>query len=263
MCDLKGKLFLFFALLFISSNSLSQTLYITDKIPIPLYSEANKSSALVKKLPSGTLVSPVASKPEFTKDTGNGSVDSKFIYVETKDGISGWIEAIYLTNEKPTQLEYLELAAKYNEAETTIKDYETRLLELQELRKGAKTVDWLRNQLSENKKREAAFEQEIKLKEIELAELKITVAGLEERLSGTGSVTPKSKAAANRGSESDQQTLSNSYVDDIDTYANSSSIRFYTWLVLSLAVTLIIGILMGFVLIDYKARKKSNYVKEI
>ncbi len=262
MCDLKGNLFLFFALLLVSSNSLSQTLYITDKIPIPLYAEANKSSALVKKLPSGTLVSPVADKSDVTKDTGNGSVGNKFIYVETKDGISGWIEAIYLTNEKPTQLEYLELAAKYNEAETTIKDYETRLLELQELRKGAKTVDWLRNQLSENKKREAAFEQEIKLKEIELAELKITVAGLEERLSGTGSVTPKSKAA-NRGSDSAQQTLSNSYVDDIDTYANSSSIRFYTWLVLSLAVTLIIGILMGFVLIDYKARKKSNYVKEI
>ena len=261
MCDLKGKFFLFFSLLLISSASLAQTLYITDKIPIPLYTEANKSSALVKKLPSGTLVTSIPDKEVTVNSSNKLSSGNKFIYVETRDGTSGWIEAIYLTNEKPTQLEYLELATKYSEAEATIRDYETRLLELQELRKGAKTVDWLRNQLNENKKREAAFEQEIKLKEIALAELKITVASLEERLSGTGLISQNGQTSVQ--GESGQQSFRNSVVDDIEIYANSSSIRFYTWLVLSLAVTLIIGILMGFVLIDYKARKKSSYIKEI
>ncbi|WP_455376090.1 hypothetical protein [Kaarinaea lacus] len=261
MYNLKGNFILFFVLLLMSNVSLSQPLYITDKIPIPVYSEANKNSPLVKKLPSGTLVisRPDTSKTDATTASNSLANQSKFVEIETSDGISGWIESIYLTNEKPTQIEYLQLANKYKEAEAKIQDYETRLLELQELRKEAKTVDWLRNQLNANKKREAAFEQEIKLKDIALAESKITVASLEEQLSGFKPDTEnQNSASANK-----QQTLQGSYVDDIGSYANSSSIRFYTWLVLSLAVTLIIGILLGFVLLDYKARKKSGFAKEI
>jgi SH3 domain protein len=239
-------------LLLISNVSFSQTLYITDKIPIPIYSQADKNSPLVKKLPSGTQV---------TSDKAEGlASENKFIKIETKDGTSGWIEAIYLTNEQPTQKEYLQLAAKYKDAEVKIKDYETRLLELQRLRKDAKTVDWLRNQLNENKKREAAFEQQIKQKDIALAELRISIAGLEEQLPGSISADNN---AQNLTPSANQQTFNSSYVEDIGAYANSSSIRFYTWLVLSLAVTLIIGILLGFVLLENKNRKKSSYVKQI
>ena len=130
---------------------------------------------------------------------------------------------------------------------------------MQELRKEAKTADWLRNQLTENRKKEQAYEQQIKLKDIALAELRITVANLEEQISAgiaDGGANQSKAPAIN------QQRLSSSMEDDSGTFANSSSIRFNTWLILSLAVTLIIGILLGFVLIDYKARKKGSYVKE-
>lgn len=251
MTGVKGKLILFFVALLISNVSPAQPLYITDKIPIPIYSEADKNSSLVKSLPSGTLVSLAAGSQL--------NSENSFVQIETKDGTAGWIEAIYLTNEKPTQLEYLNLAARHKAAEATIRDYETRLLDMQELRKEVKTTDWLRNQLNENRKREEAYEQQIKLKDIALADLKITIANLEDQLATAGQDVHTGKSGAPSPARS-QQTFNSAFEDDSGFIANNSSIRFYTWLVLSLAVTLIIGILLGFVLIDYKVRKKSNYI---
>ena len=131
---------------------------------------------------------------------------------------------------------------------------------MQELRKEAKTADWLRNQLNEFKKKEDAYEQQIKLKDIALAELRINVANMEEQLANAnvGVDTTKNTTAVNA-----QHRLQSGFEEETSSFANSSSIRFYTWLVLSLAVTLIIGILLGFVLIDYKVRKKNSYVKEV
>ena len=170
MFSLNIRLF-FLLLLLVSTNlCLAQPLYITDKISIAVYPEADDKTTPIKKLPSGTLVNALSDNAL--------SSENKFIKIETKDGITGWIKSIYLTNEKPTQIEYLQLAAKYSAAESKIKDYETRLLDMQELRKEAKTADWLRNQLNENRKREDAYEQQIKLKDIALADLRITVANL-------------------------------------------------------------------------------------
>lgn len=252
MFSLNIRLFLVLLLLGSTNLCLAQALYITDKIPIAVYPEADDKTVPVKKLPSGTLVNTLSDNP-----LGN---ENRFVQIETKDGITGWIKSIYLTNEKPTQIEYLQLAAKYNAAEAKIKDYETRLLDMQELRKEAKTADWLRNQLTENRKREDAYEQQIKLKDIALAELRITVANLEEQLTAAG-ITDTGKQGQQTAAT--QSTLSTAYIDDSSSYASSSSIRFYTWLVLSLAVTLIIGVLLGFVLIDYKVRKKSDLAKEV
>lgn len=252
MLSLNIRLLLVLFLIASTNLCLAQPLYITDKIPIAIYPEANDKTTPVKKLPSGTLVNTLSDEPL--------SNENKFVNIETKDGITGWIKAIYLTNEKPTQIEYLQLAAKYNAAEVKLKDYETRLLDMQELRKEAKTADWLRNQLNENRKREDAYEQQIKLKDIALADLRITVANLEEQLAAAGITENRQQDPA---TVSSQQTLRTGYVDDSGSFANSSSIRFYTWLVLSLAVTLIIGVLLGFVLIDYKVRKKNDLAKEI
>lgn len=251
MFSLNIRLLLVLLLLGSTNLCLAQSLYVTDKISIAVYPEADDKTAPVKKLPSGTLVNTLSDNPLSSED--------KFVQIETKDGITGWIKSIYLTNEKPTQIEYLQLAAKYNAAEAKIKDYETRLLDMQELRKEAKTADWLRNQLNENKKREDAYEQQIKLKDIALADLRITVANMQEQLAAAGISDSNQQ---NQAANSTQQTLSTTYVDDSGSFANSSSIRFYTWLVLSLAVTLIIGVLLGFVLIDYKVRKKNDLAKE-
>ena len=235
-----------FTILFTTTATSAESLYITDKISIKVYAQKNNNSKVIKTLPSGTIVKAVNREEQYTK-------------VLTKDDIEGWVESKYLTNEKPTQIEYLQLAAKYKSAQDKIQDYETRLLEMQELRKEAKTTDWLRNKLNDNQRTEKALEQKIKLKDIEIADLKITVANLEEAL---GRSRNQFDEALDSMQEGDTRQLIG--IDGESTqsiYSTSSSSSFYTWLILSLAVTLIIGILMGFVLIDYRVRKKHGDLK--
>lgn len=227
-----------------STVSLANSVYITDKISVDIYSDKSTQGDRIKSLPSGTIVDVLARENNYAK-------------VRTKDKVVGWIEAKYLTNEKPTQIEYLQLAVKYKEAQAKIEDYQTRLLQMQELRKEAKTADWLRHKLNENKKTEDSLNQELKFKDIQIAELKITVANLEGQLINTKAQF--NNVLASSGAES-HKAATRTGSSEQPLYTTSSSVSFYTWLVLSLAVTLIIGILMGFVLIDYKVRKKQSGV---
>jgi SH3 domain protein len=230
-----------------TSTAYAESLYITDKISIAVYSGKDKSTEPVKQLPSGTIVKVLGK-------------DDKYTNILTNDDVEGWVESKFLTNEKPIQIDYLQLVAKYNAAQDKIHDYETRLLEMQELRKEAKTADWLRNQLNENQRSENVLEQQIKLKDIEVADLKITIANLEEKLIQSRSQLDEVLQSIQSGDS--QQLLVGIDEDSGESiYSTSSSTSFYTWLVLSLAVTLIIGILMGFVLIDYKVRKKHGDLK--
>jgi SH3 domain protein len=225
-----------------SKVAMAESLYITDKISIDVHSEKFAKGEHIKSLPTGTIVEVLA------RDQG-------YSQIRTRDDLEGWVEFKYLSNEKPMQIEFLQLTAKYKAAQDKINDYQTRLLEMQELRKEAQTVDWLRSKLKENETTETTLEQNLKLKDISIAELKITVANLEEQLANTQQQldeTLRNLQAASSTYPLDAEGISQ------PLYSTSSSVSFYTWLVLSLAVTLIIGILMGFVLIDYKVRKKHS-----
>ena len=225
-----------------STASLANSAYITDKISVDIRSDKSVKGERIKSLPSGTSVDVLARENNYAK-------------VRTRDNVEGWVEAKYLTNEKPTQIEYLQLAVKYKEAQAKIEDYQTRLLQMQELRKEAKTADWLRNRLNENKKTEDSLNQDLKYKDIEIAELKISVANLEEQLINTKAEL--NNILATNGAVSHQVSTTSDTAEQT-LYSTNSSVSFYTWLVLSLAVTLIIGILMGFVLIDYKVCRKQG-----
>lgn len=232
----------FLALAFCATVSLANSVYITDKITVDIRSEKSAQGERIKSLPSGTIVDVLARNNKYAK-------------IRTKDKVVGWVETKYLTNEKPTQIEYLQLAVKYKEAQAKIEDYQTRLLQMQELRKEAKTADWLRYKLNENQKTEAGLNQDLKIKDITIAELKITIANLEDQLINTKAEL--NSVLASSGAKSHQVTTNNGTTEQ-PLYSNRSSVSFYTWLVLSLAVTLIIGVLMGFVLIDYKVRRKQG-----
>jgi len=246
MGDLNSRLVvaLFFLLGIVlgSSVATAETLYITDKISIDVHTEPFAKGEHIKSLPTGTVVEVVAKEQGYSQ-------------IRTQDDLQGWVESKYLSNEKPTQIDYLQLTAKYKAAQDKIHDYETRLLDMQELRKEAQTVDWLRSKLKENETTENTLEHNLKLKDISIAELKINVANLEEQLDKTQQQLDEMLKTA--PIYSNQNQFGDSAASQ-PLYSTSSSVSFYTWLVLSLAVTLIIGILMGFVLVDYKVRKKHG-----
>jgi len=229
--------------LLVTNLAIADSLYITDKFTIPVYQDKNVRNTPLKMLPSGSEVTVV------NKQKG-------YSLIQDNEHVLGWVESKYLTNEKTAHSEYLQLSRKYKLAQQKIRDYETRLLELQDLRKEARSADWLRNRLNENDKNEAALQQQVKLKDIAIADLKISYAQLENQLNQVRNAPETSQAKNNT---SKQATMGNTVSPYY--YSTSSAVNFYTWLVLSLAVTLIIGILMGFVLIDYKFRKKTPFVK--
>lgn len=220
----------------------AETFYITDKISIDVHSKPFAKGDLIKSLPTGAIVEVLSKEKGYTR-------------IRSQDDTEGWVESKFLSNEKPTQIDYLQLSAKYKTAQEKIHDYETRLLDMQELRKEAQTADWLRSKLKENESTASTLEHNLKLKDISIAELKINVASLEEQLFSARKQLDEVQGTSQMASYSDS---SNAETISQPLYSTSSSVSFYTWLVLSLAVTLIIGILMGFVLIDYKVRKKHS-----
>ncbi len=86
--------------------------YITDKLVAGLYETAALDDNPVKALNSGTPLEVVDRKGDFIK-------------VRTPDGTVGWVEAAYLTDEKPARSMLLELQAK----NSTLKTQLDRLLE--------------------------------------------------------------------------------------------------------------------------------------
>jgi len=246
MSDLNSRLaailFLFLGMSLCSKVATAETLYITDKISIDVHSKPFSKGDLVKSLPTGTIVEALSKEKGYTQ-------------IRSQDDTEGWVESKFLSNEKPTQIDYLQLSAKYKAAQEKIHDYETRLLDMQELRKEAQTADWLRNKLRENESTTSNLEHNLKLKDISIAELKISVANLEEQLLNAKAQLDEAQGSPRMANYSDS---SNADTISQPLYSTSSSVSFYTWLVLSLAVTLIIGILMGFVLIDSKVRKKHG-----
>ena len=80
-------------------TALGQAAYITDKLVAGLYKENKVTETPLKALNSGTPLEVISRK--------NG-----FVKVRTSDGTIGWVEAAYLTDEKPARSILLDMQAK-------------------------------------------------------------------------------------------------------------------------------------------------------
>lgn len=233
----------FLLLLFFSGFASAEYSYITDKILIDIFETPNQEK-IIKSLPSGTVITVLEKKDGFSR-------------IQTRDDITGWVQSKFLTTEKPTQIEYLQLVAKHNSAQDTIRDYENRLLEMQELRKEAKMVDWLRSEIKMGKDTESRLGKLLKEKDQEISDLNTTINGMQRELDNAR-LQLNEVLESMRLRTGEQEPGITDMSNSSSWFAGSLSIRTYTWLVLSLMVTLVIGILLGFVLIDHKIRKKHG-----
>lgn len=177
--------------------------FITDKIVVEVRTERFGQGSVLKKLPSGTSVKVLMA-------------DGKYTRVRTTDNITGWVASTFLTNEKPTQLEYLELLSKSKATEAKLRVAEERLSgsspassvgdatgknseELETLKKEAKNARWMKVEMQ--KARDRADQAEAKLRTVlksqtdkgkqdkntkqQLAELQTKNDDLEKRLAAS------------------------------------------------------------------------------
>jgi SH3 domain protein len=173
----------FFATVLASLSAQAQTYYITDKVLVGVYEEANGESNLLTTLPSGTPLEVLERNGSFTR-------------VRSPDGSSGWIEGSYMIEHKPAQLVVLELTDKQKQSDEQLALAQAELRAVQEqvnklklaskktdqtdeiksLTKQRKEVgeklDRVRNQLSDEKKKLANAENTIAQLEAQITDLK-------------------------------------------------------------------------------------------
>ena len=105
-----------------------QAAYITDKLVAGLYEEAKVSDKPLKALPSGTPLEVVS--------RSNG-----FVKVRTPDGIDGWVEAAYLTDEKPARTMLLDAQAKLSILQKQLEQAKGRLANTADADAASATAD--------------------------------------------------------------------------------------------------------------------------
>lgn len=161
----------------------AQTYYITDKVLVGVYAEANADSNLLTTLPTGTPLEVISR---------NGS----FVNVRSPNGSTGWIENSYMIEHKPAQLVVLELTDKQKQADEQLTLAQAELRAMQEkvskLQKQSENADQsdeiasltkqrkdlgeqldnVRNQLNEEKKKSAAVEKTFADLQQQIASLK-------------------------------------------------------------------------------------------
>lgn len=173
----------FFASVAASLSAQAQTYYITDKVLVGVYEEANAESSLLTTLPSGTPLEVIERKANFAK-------------VRSPDDSNGWIDNSYLIEHKPAQLVVLELTDKQKQVNEQLALAQAELRAMQEkvnklklasnnpaqvdeinsLTKQRKDLgqqlDSMRNQLADEKKKTAAAEKTIADLQTQIASLK-------------------------------------------------------------------------------------------
>ena len=111
-------------LLLLLAVTTAQGAYITDKLVAGLYKEAKVTDKPIKALSSGTPLEVI-------------SRENGFIKVRTSDGVIGWVEATYLTDEKPARIILLDTQAKLSMLQKKL----DKLSKLEKNADAAKAVD--------------------------------------------------------------------------------------------------------------------------
>lgn len=136
--------------------------FITDKIIAEVRTERFDQGAVLKELSSGASVEVLMS-------------DGKYTRIRTTDNITGWINSKFLTKEKPSQLERLELLSKIKATEEKLRAAEKKLAdaptagtdsisseEIETLKKQAKDARWMKAEMQKARSRAEKAEKKLK-----------------------------------------------------------------------------------------------------
>jgi len=240
-----------------------QAAFITDKVVVNIHSEKFEQGTVLKKISSGTPVTVLMNDGEFSR-------------IRTNDNITGWIESKYVTNEKPTQLEYLELLAKTKTLEAKLKAAESNqtdqgstdaegvdVAELVELRKRAADAGWMRVELKKARDRVIELETQLNSKnkntsnsQDELKSLRDDNKMLKERLAAALLVNEQQDVTEPPGDASPVDTTNTDNHDNRQDQ-NGWSVNI-SWFLGSIVVALIIGLIVGMTWLDKRIRQRHG-----
>ena len=169
-----NKIISLFVLLLSVQTLYAESLYVTDRILLGVHETADKDSALIQSLPSGTSVKILAEENSFKK-------------VGLPDGTQGWVDAAFLVSEQPAPAQYDILLAKHKKTEAAIAALKEKLKKTEkELQVRRDQVSNAKTSMQEMKKKfktqqplAPVDDEKLKSAEAEIEKLKIKINELE------------------------------------------------------------------------------------
>ena len=259
------KIIIFITLfLSVTTQVLAEKRYVTDRVLLGIHSEADEASALIKSVPSGTELEVL--------DTAEG-----FIKIKLDDGTEGWVSSGFVMKETPATRRYDVLSHQYEQTTQALDklkvDYEKSRRELQVRRDQVSNAT---TTIKELKKRKGGGvvvpnpETEIKLaaalQDVETLKAKITE--LEKK--PEPKVDLDQKQIFNELKEVKEKNevmtkridvaLAHLKGERIPSAEELASIRpkFPTWYWSLLFIILLIGVVSGYFIMDYRFRRRHG-----
>lgn len=247
----------------VTTQVLAEKRYVTDRVLLGIHAEADETSTLIKSVPSGTELN-VLEKVE------------GFLKVKLKDGTEGWVSSGFVMKETPATRKYDVLAHQYEQTTQELDklkvDFEKNKRELQVRRDQVSNATTTIKELKKRKSGKTVVDPEIENKltasEEEIKILKLKIVELEKKPKPKVDVDQK-KIVNELNDVKMQNDIMKKRIDvalahltgeKIATPEELASIRpeFPTWYWTLLVIILLIGVVVGYFIMDYRFRRRHG-----
>lgn len=259
-----NKIIIFITLfLSISTQALAEKRYVTDRILLGIHTKADETSSLLKSIPSGTEFDVLEKKEGFLK-------------IKLKDGTKGWVSSGFVMKETPSTRKYDVLAHQYEQTTQELDklkvDYAKKDRELQvrrdQVSNATTTIKELKKRKGgtvivdpemENKLAAAVKEVEaLKLKIVELEKKPVPKVNFDQK-----QIFNELQAVKEQNDVMETRidvALAHLKGERIPTPEELASIRpnFPNWYWTLLVIILLIGIIAGYFIMDYRFRRRHG-----
>jgi SH3 domain protein len=250
--------------LFLAGNA--NAAFITDKIVVEVRTERFGQGSVLKKLPSGSSVEVLMTDGQYTR-------------IRTTDNVTGWVSSTFITKEKPTQLEYLELLATSKSTEAKLRAAEEKLAaapdsdstdseEIEALKKQAQDARWMKVEMM--KARDRAEQAEAKLKasgkqsgdnKQALEKLRTQNKELEQRLAAALLVNEQQEISLQESANAETLAADSMPLPTLNAETTAQDDGWTVnmkWFFGSLFTALLIGFVAGITWLDKRSRQRHG-----
>lgn len=259
------KVIVIFITLFLSvtTQALAEKRYVTDRILLGIHTEADEKSTLIKSVPSGTELEVL--------DSAEG-----FIEIKLKDGTKGWVSTGFVMKKTPATRKYDVLAHQYEQTTQELDklkvDHSKVVRELQTRRDQVSNATTTIRELKKRKGGEVIIDPELENKLTaslqEVKTLKLKIVELEKKPEPKMDIDQKQifnelkdvKTQNDVMQKRIEIALAHLNGKRIPTAEELASIRpqFPSWYWSLLVVILLVGIISGYFIMDYRFRRRHG-----
>lgn len=247
--------------LLLANPVLAETTFITDKIVVELFSSTHQRGIVVTSVKTGTTVEVV-------------EVDGDYSKVRTSDNLVGWLHSKYLSTDKPTQIQYLQLMAKHKQLQEEMNQIRSQMKNTVDPEKENAIIAKIRNDLKKAKTSNADLENKLKEKSKQLTEIQTQLAALKKQLSSQQSLKSQQKTDATDAPGTPTEASSEAVETSAPVEAEESHQAPKTteafgleyplaikWTLIASLLCTLLGIYLGHAWLDAKIRKRHGGVR--